>query len=126
MAVRKIKTGRRAGQDERQRAQDLADEYRRLRDGGAYTEEGMLNPDGTREHANPNMLLFAMERFAKTGTFAPVDAKGQALNLSVRLHRSELKAQGLRGEGRMDALVNRFRGLSEHDIQRIFRKTRGR
>lgn len=86
----------------------------------------MLNPDGTREHANPNMLLFAMERFAKTGTFAPVDAKGQALNLSVRLHRSELKAQGLRGEGRMDALVNRFRGLSEHDIQRIFRKTRGR
>lgn len=90
--VRESKTGRRASDDERAYARHLVDEYRQMKAKGAFTEEGMLCEDGSRQWSNPNMLLFALERFAETGFLRPHREERHAQHLTAVWRIEELRA----------------------------------
>lgn len=93
--LQRASTGRAASDKERAYARQLADEFRALQAGGAFTPDGMLCEDGTRLHANPNMLVAALERFATTGFMRPHAARRAGQRLVAQLRISELRAAGI-------------------------------
>ena len=75
--VKGIKTGRRAGQDDRQRARELIELYQLAQDSsdGRYCLNPGNEPEDQAfiEYTNPDFLLSALAGFAEHGTFINMD-----------------------------------------------------
>lgn len=121
--VKRIKTGRRAGTDDRARAAGWAKQYRRAQASpdGRYC----LNPEDESEFqiivdvADIDPLLDALESFAKHGTFELMDDFDAFL---MRLELKELRSAGMTFEDAAAKLAQKH-NKSERTITRIISRT---
>lgn len=85
------KVGRTASAEIRCEAAGLARRYRELDEAGAFSPDGarVMAEDGSVSvlHANPHMLLFALERLAQTGRLLG-DERGPKVLEALCRHRS--------------------------------------
>ena len=96
--MKKVKTGRRASTDDRDRARELVALYRMAEQ--SPDGEHCVNPNDEPElHAvvrfsDPEYLLFMLERFAEHGTFADVDTSIED-RFMLQHEMKKLRASGL-------------------------------
>lgn len=96
--MKRVKTGRRASEDDRARARALVALYRLAEQ--SPDGEHCVNPNDEPElHAvvrfnNPEYLLFMLERFAESGTFADVDTSIED-RFMLQHEMKKLRASGL-------------------------------
>ena len=119
-----VKTGRRAGKDEREMALRLVKVYRLAM--GSPDGRLCLNPgDDPKKQTfidalNPNLLIWALENFSEHGTFHFIDQiVGQRFRdeLQLREEFEELRSKGATYEDAVENLVTSH-GKSKSTIER--------
>ena len=121
------KTGRRAGETDRAKAQRLVTVYRLARNSpdGRYC----LNPDDALTEQtfvdvrDPSLLIWALENFAEHGTFhfvdTIIDSKGDEKQ-AMRNEFERLRSNGATYENAVHTLVDKH-GKSASSIERLIR-----
>lgn len=121
--VKGIKTGRRAGEYDRQRARELVELYRLAQDSldGRYCLNPGNEPEDQAfiEYTNPDFLLSALAGFAEHGTFHYIDQLG-IRNIELRLEFEALRPTVRNNEEAIEMLANKH-NASVRTIERRLR-----
>lgn len=113
MAIRKPKTGRRAGENDRQIAKELVDEYRKAQaqPGGKLCLNPQDDPDEQTwlDGNDPEHLLRILEGFSEHGTFEQVGPTMDSIRLlPLRMEYSRRRDAGERVSAILNDLADRY------------------